>query len=135
MQAKRLRIMRQTAAAGPRGTLGLRAGPGRQSAGSPMAWLLPENKGWRPVGEGRRAGGAVQGEGVESFAGSTRNKQSSQTNGAAAGGCAVGKQGGPDGVSGVGLRPMGSAPNNACCFLWADFCSVPSSNLHSISIK
>lgn len=33
--------------------------------------------------------------GCGELAGSTRNKQSSQTNGAAAGGCAVGKQGGP----------------------------------------
>lgn len=134
MQAKRLPIMRQTAGRGA-----LQVDARAQVAGSPVVWLLPENKGWGPVlaeqqGKGSVREGAVQGEGVESFAGSTRSKRSSQTNGAA-GGCAMGKQGGPDGGSGVGLRPMGSAPNNACCFLWADFCSVSSSNLHTISIK
>lgn len=48
---------------------------------------------------------------------------------------AVGKQCSSVGISCVDLRPMGSAPNNARCFHRADFCSVSSSNLHSILNK
>ena len=75
MQAKRLPIMRQTA---DRGALQVDAQA--QVAGSPVAWLLLENKGWGPIlaeqqGRGSVREGAVQGEGVESFAGSTRSKR------------------------------------------------------------
>ena len=55
-----------------------------QVVGSPVAWLLPENKGWGPIlaeQQGRESvrEGVVQGEGVESFAGSIRSKRSSQS--------------------------------------------------------
>ena len=133
MQAKRLPILRQTVGRGAL-KVDVRAQVGRVRA-HPWRGFSGKTKAGGLSGKGGVQEGAVQGEGVESFAGSTCSKQSSQTNGGAAGGCVVGKQGGPDGVSGVGLRPMGSAPNNACCFLWADFCSVSSSNLHTISIK
>lgn len=75
--------------------------------------------------------GAVQGEGVESFAGSTRNKQSSQTTQQPEG--AVGNR--ADRMSvGWGLRPWGSAPNNACCFLCIDFAQFHW-HLYGISLK
>ena len=78
--------MRQTA---DRGALQVDARA--QVAGSPVAWLLLENKGWGPIlaeqqGRGSVREGAVQGEGVESFAGSTRSSKRISQSGRVCGG-------------------------------------------------